>query len=47
MPMTKRVVLYVRESRDGCSIASQLLILTEIANSRKWRVVKTYGDRNI
>lgn len=47
MPMTKRVVLYVRESRDGCSIASQLLILTEIANSRKWHVVKTYSDRNI
>jgi len=45
--MTKRVVLYVRESRDGCSIASQLLTLTEIANSRDWQVVKSYSDRNI
>ena len=47
MSMTKRVVLYVRESRDGYSIANQLLILREIAKSRKWRIVKTYGDRNI
>jgi DNA invertase Pin-like site-specific DNA recombinase len=45
--MTKRVVLYARESRDGCSIASQLLILNEIANSRKWSIVKTYADRTI
>lgn len=45
--MTKRVVLYARESRDGFSIASQLLILNEIANSRKWHIVKTYADRTI
>ena len=45
--MTKRVVLYARQSRDGVSIANQVLALTEVANSRNWFVVKAYVDRTI
>ncbi len=47
IPMTKRVVLYARQSRDGISVANQLLILTEVANSKNWFVVKAYGDDTI
>ena len=45
--MTKRIVLYVRESLDGQSLADQILALTEIAKHRNWLVVKTYVDQSI
>ena len=45
--MTKRVVLYVRESLDGQSLADQILILTEVAKNKNWLVVKTYVDQSI
>ena len=45
--MTKRVVIYVRESLDEKSLADQILALTEIANQRDWLVVKTYIDQTI
>lgn len=45
--MTKRVVLYVRESLDGQSLADQILTLTEVAKHKNWLVVKTYVDQSI
>jgi len=45
--MTKRVVIYVRESLDGQSLADQILVLTDIAKNKNWLVIKTYVDQSI